>query len=497
MTGLRIISSFLVLSLARVEGFGVQGPRSIFQVVTFDSPNPFTSGPSYRLMSTKLWYRNTPHDTQVNYYNILGVPRTANDAEIKRAYRNLAKRFHPDANPDMDTTAIFQQLNRAYEVLKDRDLRAQFDTFGSNGIGTSFSSDDSVRAKNIRRPDEVYYNSYSSPFSRQQSPPHPGHHHHHNHHYHHPQQPPPPPPPPPSSPRPEYERYYGSSDVHAQRMSSPGAQQRSRSDIPYGDHPYGNNWDPWRSPFADVYNAQMEKEGFAPGGSTSSTSHSYTGNNAKVNFENINVGGQRVRTKFDKGERQPYKSTSKSHFMGDAVDFTSAARPNTSFGSGTRRRWVGADLCIEMEIDHETALQGGEEKIRIKHMESCTSCAGDGIHPEAEVKICEHCGGSGAVLHKAQPVGMSATDNMTGHEVCPQCRGTGQKVAENCDTCHGKGTNEKAKEITLVIPPGVGDGTKLRLKGEGDAGPMGGPAGDLFIFVKIKNGSPHARVRMP
>ena len=173
--------------------------------------------------------------------------------------------------------------------------------------------------------------------------------------------------------------------------------------------------------------------------------------------------------------------------MGDFIDFTTF-RPNA--GSGTRRRWVGGDLCIQMEIDYKTAVEGGEEKIRIKHLVSCTTCTGNGIQPGAEVKVCEHCKGSGAMMAQSDPVGMGSTNNYSKQEICRHCRGTGQTVAENCSTCHGKGVNEAPKEITVIIPPGIGDGAKLRLKGEGDAGPMGGPAGDLFIFLTIKNGGP-------
>ena len=145
-------------------------------------------------------------------------------------------------------------------------------------------------------------------------------------------------------------------------------------------------------------------------------------------------------------------------------------------------------MCIEMTIDYEKAAKGGEEKIRITRLEGCSSCEGDGIQPGVKVKTCKQCGGSGAVLHKAAPVGMSSTDNFSGHKVCIHCRGTGQTVPENCGSCHGQGITPTAKEMTVVIPPGVTDGSKLRLKGEGDNGPLGAPAGDLFIFIKVSNG---------
>ena len=142
-----------------------------------------------------------------------------------------------------------------------------------------------------------------------------------------------------------------------------------------------------------------------------------------------------------------------------------------------------------MEIDLQTALEGGEERIRIKHLETCTPCTGNGIQPGAEVETCQHCHGTGAVTPKSAYVGMAPTENYHQQQTCPHCRGTGQIVAENCMDCHGKGVKETSKEITVLIPAGVGEGAKLRFKSEGDAGPMGGPPGDLFIFLTINKGA--------
>jgi molecular chaperone DnaJ len=76
--------------------------------------------------------------------------------------------------------------------------------------------------------------------------------------------------------------------------------------------------------------------------------------------------------------------------------------------------------------------------------------------------------------------------NFQTQQTCSACRGTGQKIEEYCGTCGGQGVNQKTKQIKVTIPPGVEDGNKLRVRGEGDAGPNGGPAGDLYIFLKVK-----------
>jgi len=390
----------------------------------------------------------------------------------------------------MDTTEIFQQLNRAYEVLKDKDLRMQFDRCGSDGIGNSYASDSTVRSQNIRKPDEVYYHSESNPFGTYMGQPHASRSYYSDNSFQSPH--------PINEPRVIY---------HPPQPPSPRPHGET-----YINDPFNQPWDPWTSPFADFYNERMargaydvqplytspfdgrkERNGFRNMNSSHQRGQSDfrdsndTSRRSRTN-QNINTGHSQVRTSnMRDGQGAGGNGTGQAQqFMGDVVDFN--ARPsNVDFRSGTRRRWVGDDLCSEMEINSGTAMAGGEEKIRIKRRETCSICDGDGIQPGTEVKTCNYCGGSGAVLHKAQPVGMAPTDNFSGHTACPHCRGTGQSVAENCGNCHGKGVRQTTKDMTLIVPPGVTDGSKLRLKGEGDAGPMGGPSGDLFVFLKIRN----------
>ena len=357
----------------------------------------------------------------------------------------------------MDTTAIFQELNRAYEVLKHPELKEKYDMYGNGGVGTSATSDGAAaaaaaRATAARRPGtgNVYNNhpGGQGPFSRRDP--------FHN-----------------RDPFKTHQRQaYKSSPFTSPRNQGPQPQshgpQTRRTGFPSGDSPFGSSWDPWKSPFADVYSARIRDEVHHSHGMHDTT---YT-----------NMGEPGVQTGPSPGT------------MGEQFEFTTV-RPQSG-GSGTRRRWVGGDLCMELEIDLQTALDGGAEKIRIRHLKSCTTCTGNGIQPGAEVKTCEHCHGSGAVISQTDPSGFGSTNNYSKQEICRHCRGTGQQVAENCGTCHGKGIKEAPKEITVMIPPGIRDGAKLRLKGEGDAGPMGGPAGDLFIFLTIKNVNGH-HVPMP
>jgi len=240
-----------------------------------------------------------------------------------------------DANPGEDTTEKFQELNRAYEVLNDPDLKKKYDMFGEQGIGTSAASD-------------------------------------------------------------------------------------SQAGSPFGRGGFGQEVD-----LGDIFDSFFGGGGGMGGGMG---------------------GGARTRTR-------------------------------------TRGPVVGDDLRFDLEIDFKTAVFGGEEKVRIRHSETCDTCTGNGIKPGSKVTTCDTCGGSGVTVAVTRtPLG-----NFQTQQTCPACRGTGQKIEEYCGTCGGQGVNQKTKQIKVTIPPGVEDGNKLRVRGEGDAGPNGGPAGDLYIFLKVKN----------
>jgi molecular chaperone DnaJ len=104
------------------------------------------------------------------------------------------------------------------------------------------------------------------------------------------------------------------------------------------------------------------------------------------------------------------------------------------------------------------------------------------MKPGTKPRTCGTCGGSGIVTQVARtPLGM-----LQQQSACPQCQGTGQIVDEYCGSCSGRGRLQKSKQLMITIPPGVDSGSRLRIRKEGDAGPKGGPPGDLYVFLKVK-----------
>ncbi len=257
-----------------------------------------------------------------DYYQILGVSRDADKEELKRAYRRLARKYHPDVNKEPGAEEKFKEINRAYEVLSEPETRARYDRFGEAGVGGA------------------------------------------------------------------------------------GA-----SGFDYGD----------MGGFADIFETIFS--GFGGGG------------------------------------------------MGT--------------GTQSRRRQGparGDDLRLDLKLDFREAVFGGEKQIRIPHLESCNTCNGTGAKPGTGVSTCGTCSGSGQVRRATRtPFGSFAQVS-----VCPTCNGKGQVIEEKCSTCHGAGRMQETKKLKITIPPGVDNGTRLRVSGEGDAGVRGGSPGDLYVYLFVE-----------
>ncbi|MDJ0570706.1 MAG: molecular chaperone DnaJ [Pleurocapsa sp. MO_192.B19] len=259
-----------------------------------------------------------------DYYQILGVSRDVDKDELKRAYRRLARQYHPDVNKEAGAEEKFKEINRAYEVLSEPETRARYDRFGEAGVGGAGGSSG-----------------------------------------------------------------YDYSDMGG---------------------------------FADIFETIFS--GFGGG---------------------VGTGASQSRRR-----------------------------------NGPVR---GDDLRLDLKLDFREAVFGGEKQIRIPHLESCSTCNGTGAKPGTGVKTCGTCSGSGQVRRATRtPFGSFAQVS-----ACTTCNGTGQVIEEKCGTCHGAGRLQETKKLKITIPPGVDNGTRLRVSGEGDAGVRSGTPGDLYVYLFVES----------
>jgi molecular chaperone DnaJ len=154
----------------------------------------------------------------------------------------------------------------------------------------------------------------------------------------------------------------------------------------------------------------------------------------------------------------------------------------TFFGGGATTdregRQRGSDLRYDMQITLEEAAFGVDKEIEVRKLDTCAKCAGKGAEPGSRTINCPNCGGRGQVISSRGFFQVSQT--------CPRCRGVGQIIEKPCRACDGEGRAENTSRIKLKIPAGIADGSRLRSSGNGEAGIRGGPAGDLYVVIHIK-----------
>jgi molecular chaperone DnaJ len=147
-------------------------------------------------------------------------------------------------------------------------------------------------------------------------------------------------------------------------------------------------------------------------------------------------------------------------------------------GGGRPRAQRGNDLRYNLRINLEDAFQGMQKTVNVPTAVGCDSCYGTGAEGGSEPQTCPTCSGMGKV--RAQQ------GFFTVERTCPTCNGMGQTIKNPCNFCHGQGRVEKEKSLSVNIPAGVETGTRIRLAGEGEAGMRGGPTGDLYIFIEVR-----------
>lgn len=255
-----------------------------------------------------------------DYYEILGVDEDASQKEIKKAYRKMAKKYHPDVSDEPNAEEKFKEASEAYEVLSDEEKRAKYDRFGHAGV-------------------------------------------------------------------------------------------------------------------------DQDQAGFGQGG-------------------------------FGQGDFGSFDDIFDMFFGGGG-------------GRGRRKnaRRKGADLKYNLTIDFEEAVFGTEKEITVPRTEECDSCNGTGAKSDSDVETCAKCNGSGQIrFQQKTPLGQFVQT-----KTCDRCKGTGKFIKDPCPACNGKGKVKRRRTVTVNVPAGVEDGSRLRMRGEGETGENGGPAGDLFVVINVRS----------
>ncbi|MBV8706645.1 MAG: molecular chaperone DnaJ [Acidobacteriaceae bacterium] len=151
------------------------------------------------------------------------------------------------------------------------------------------------------------------------------------------------------------------------------------------------------------------------------------------------------------------------------------------FGGGGRSRRTrqqrGEDLRYDLEISFEDVMRGMSADLQIPRMEPCSKCAGTGAEPNGGLVTCAACSGRGEILYQQGFLSIRKT--------CPTCSGRGKVIRQACSQCRGQGFSRVEKKLKVNIPPGVDNGTRLRLSGEGNPGPPGSQPGDLYVVIKV------------
>jgi molecular chaperone DnaJ len=156
-------------------------------------------------------------------------------------------------------------------------------------------------------------------------------------------------------------------------------------------------------------------------------------------------------------------------------DFGGSGRSRSRASSNNR----GSDLRYDLSITLEEAYEGKKQDIKFSTTEKCNTCKGNGSKPGHAPDRCTYCGGNGKIR--------SNQGFFTVQQTCPQCNGNGEEITNPCSDCNGQGKKQASKKISVTIPKGVDDGTRIRLAGKGEAGSRGGATGDLYLFININS----------
>jgi molecular chaperone DnaJ len=172
--------------------------------------------------------------------------------------------------------------------------------------------------------------------------------------------------------------------------------------------------------------------------------------------------------------------------LGDIFGGLFGGLGNRAGRAGARRQPVrGDDIEVQVHLSFEDSLHGAQAKVPVELTVACSECGGTGAQPGTAPVICPECNGRGV---RAESQGLFALS-----QPCPRCRGNGTVIEKPCPKCHGSGRERRIRTYTVKIKPGVKDGTKIRLKGKGEPGANGGPAGDLIVVTRVEPSAVYER----
>jgi molecular chaperone DnaJ len=213
----------------------------------------------------------------------------------------------------------------------------------------------------------------------------------------------------------------------------------------------------------------------------------------------VDLGGDPLSNGASAGGRDPFAGFGG---LGDIMDAFFGAATGGARGRGPRSRvQPGSDALIRLKLTLEECATGVNKQITVDTAILCDRCRGAGTAEGGSVVTCDTCGGQGEV----QSVQRSFLGQVVTARPCPTCRGYGEVISDPCQQCGGDGRVRARRDVTAKIPPGVGDGMRIRLSGQGEVGPGGGPAGDLYVEVEEaphedferQGNDLHCRLRVP
>lgn len=204
---------------------------------------------------------------------------------------------------------------------------------------------------------------------------------------------------------------------------------------------------------------------------------------AEAKFKEL---GEAYGALSDPGRRSNYDRFGNAGPAGanfDPFDVFSSFFGGDPFGFGRRAGpEPGRNLAVAVEITLEEVVNGVTKTFPVRSLRACTRCSGSGSEPGTKPVGCKRCNGSGAV----RTMQRGFFGNMMTASTCPDCRGMGERITTPCTECGGEGRLEREEEVRVEVPAGVEDGMQLRVTGQGEAGPRGGEAGDLYVQLRVK-----------